>query len=106
VRRRELTPDDWAEARRFRVAALSFLPSARLDEATVALRFGPPGERHTDSSGGVQLLYPAIGVAVALPPAAGEGSRARSVIQYVPPRDFERRLRAPLLAPKTAGSTG
>jgi hypothetical protein len=95
-RRRELAPDDWTTARHFPVIALSLLPSARLDEAAIVQRFGAPHERWPGAQGSLQLLYPSIGVAVALPPSTGESARARSVIQYVAPRDAERLLFAPL----------
>lgn len=102
VRQRELAPEDRLQARDWPVAALSFVPSARLDEATVLQRFGPGAERHAGPDGVVQLLYPALGVAVALPPAEGETARSRALIQYVAPRDFEARLRAPLAAAAAA----
>lgn len=102
VRRRALSVEDLDRARRMPVASLAFIPAARLDEATVVQRFGPPSERHTGVGGVLQLLYAARGVAVALPPAEGDSARARPVIQYVPPRDFERLLRVPLRAASAA----
>jgi hypothetical protein len=96
VRRSGLTPDDLADAMRLPLAGMGLLPSARLDEAVVTLRFGAAAERLVGPTGELHLLYPVLGVAVALPPAEGEGARARSLIQYVAPRDFERRLRQPL----------
>jgi hypothetical protein len=79
-----------------RLVGLSFTPAARLDEATLVGRFGEPAERVPGAHGEVQLLYPATGVAIALP---GDGSSAqRVVIQYVAPGEFEARLRQPLAA--------
>jgi hypothetical protein len=101
-RRYELSTADLAAARTFTVVGLVFLPSARLDEATVLQRFGPAAERVTGPGGELQLLYPAMGVAVALPPAEGDAARDKAVIQYAAPRDFETRLRAPLLAASAA----
>lgn len=101
VRRRELAPEDRSAARSLRVQALSFLPTAHLDEATILQRFGVAGERWTAADGSLQLLYPKLGVAVALPPAAGTLSRAHAVVQYVAPIDFERLLAEPLRAAKT-----
>jgi hypothetical protein len=95
-RRYLLAEDDGPQALASTLKALAFMPSARLDEATVAQRFGPPGERLVGPDGEVQLLYPKLGVAVVLPPASSNASR--TVIQYTAPRDFEQRLRAPLLA--------
>lgn len=97
-RRYTLAVDDLETARRSVLVAMAFLPSARLDEATVVQRFGDSPERHTGPAGETQLLYAVKGVAIALPPPEGEGAGGRVVIQYTAPRDFERRLRAPLLA--------
>lgn len=93
-RRWRLASEDEAEAARQPLAALAFIPSVRLDEATVVQRFGAPVERRTGPQGELYLLYPAQGVVATLPPLGGEAMRA--VIQYVAPRDFEARLRAPL----------
>lgn len=96
VRKHELAPDDRGDARRLRVAALSFVPSARLDEAAVLQRFGPAAERITGPDGELHLLFPDRGVAVVLPPATGDMVKARSLIQYVAPAQFEERLALPL----------
>lgn len=87
-----LAPADQAAALAAPVAGLVFLPAARFDEAAVADRFGPPPERLATPDGTVHLLYPALGVVIALDPQG----RARPVLQYVAPSDFQR-LRAPLL---------
>lgn len=102
-RRYSLAGDDVETARRSVLVAMAFLPSARLDEATVVQRFGDSPERHTGPAGETQLLYAVKGVAIAVPPAQGEGAGGRVVIQYTAPRDFERRLRAPLLAASAPG---
>lgn len=88
--RSTLTPDDLDLARRMPVRAIIFVPAARLDESVVTERFGPPAQR-VDAEGGVlHLLYPALGLDVAL------NARGRTQLQYVAPRDFAR-LHAPLL---------
>jgi len=94
--RHALAEADLAQAQSLPLAALAFLPAARLDEATVVARFGVPAERIAGAQGELQLLYPALGLAATLPPAEGELARARPVLQYVAPREFEQRLRAPL----------
>jgi len=81
-----------AEAASEPVVALSFVPAVNLAEATLVQRFGAPAERLPGADGEWQLLYPARGLAIALP------AQGRPLLQYVAPRDFERRLRAPLLA--------
>lgn len=99
-----LAEADLSPARRRPVSALAFLPAARLDADTVVQRFGPPAERLTGPAGEQQLLYPGIGLAAVLPPAEGPQARARPVLQYVAPRDFELRLRAPLLQADAASA--
>lgn len=100
-RRYTLAGDDEQAARRAVLVTMAFLPSARLDEATVVQRFGDNPERHVGPAGETQLLYAVKGVAIALPPAEGEGAGGKAVVQYVAPHDFERRLRAPLLTAST-----
>jgi hypothetical protein len=97
-KRHALTAEDLVAARRLPVSALTFLPAARLDEPTLLARFGPPAERLAGSQGELQLLYPTLGLAITVPPAEGRLARARAVLQYVAPREFEQRLRAPLAA--------
>jgi len=96
--RRALAAPDVDRARGLPIDALAFIPSARLDEDAVTGRFGEPSER-LERAGVIYLLYAVRGIAVAVP-AAGDGStaRARSVIQYVAPADFEQRLAAPVRA--------
>lgn len=102
-KRHALAPDDLAAARSLAVSALTFLPAARPVEATLVARFGPPAERLAGAQGEVQLMYPSIGLAITVPPAEGPLARARAVLQYVAPREFALRLRAPLGA-SAAGS--
>lgn len=83
-----------------RLVGLSFTPAARLDEATLVARFGEPAERVSGAGGEVQLLYPATGVAIAVPSANSSANRV--VIQYVAPGEFEARLRQPLAAASAA----
>lgn len=100
ARQLTLAADDLAEARRQPLAGLVFLPSARLDEATLQQRFGAPELRLASPDGAVHLLYPAKGVAIGLDPQV----RERPVLQYVAPADFEARLHAPLRAASAAAS--
>lgn len=97
-RRYTLSAEDRHEAGAARLLALAYLPAVKLDAETVRQRFGEPAERVTGPQGESQWLYPDRGVAVVLPPEQGEAAKARAVIQYVAPRDFEARLRAPLQA--------
>ena len=97
VRRFALLPADQGEAQTMRLVGLSFVPSVRLTEADVRQRFAAPAQvLPAASPGGLLLLYPALGLAAAVGPAS------RGVLQYVAPRDFDRLLRAPLLAAPTS----
>lgn len=84
--------DDAMQARQATLAALTFLPAARFDEAVALERFGPAPERIGSADGQVHLLYPERGLVVSLDPQG----RGKPVLQYVAPRDFAR-LRAPLV---------
>lgn len=96
LRRFDLLPADRAEARRARLAGLSFVPAVRLSDADVRQRFGQPASSQAVDAGTLVLRYPAIGMAATVGPAS------RGVLQYVVPRDFEARLGA--LAASAPGS--
>ncbi len=94
LRRFELLAADRDEISRSALAGLSFVPAVRLTEADVRQRFGAPAAEVGLGAGAKVLLYPAIGL------AATVGQASRGVLEYVAPRDFETRLRAPLAAAK------
>lgn len=98
VRRFALRPADLDEARRAPLVGISFVPVVRLTEADLRQRFGPPTEQRALDGGAAVLLYPALGLSASVGPAS------RGVLQYVAPRDFEARLRAPLGRPYKAAS--
>ena len=93
AQRWRLHPDDRAEALRAGVAGLSFLPANRLDEAALLARFGQPTERRPGEGSTQHWLYPAQGLAI-----AWDADSGRTLVQLVAAAEFERRLRAPLLA--------
>jgi hypothetical protein len=92
VRRFRLKAEHRAQAARARLVGLSFLPTVRLSEDDVRQRFGAPAETLAQPGGGQALLYPELGLAISVAPGQ------RGVLQYVAPRDFATRLRAPLVA--------
>ncbi len=99
VRRFKLRAEHQRQAAQARLVGLSFIPSVRLTEADVRQRFGAPAETLAQPGGALVLLYPEIGLSVSVAPGQ------RGVLQYVAPRDFARRLRAPLLATPGAGAS-
>jgi|GEM_PF-512042 len=96
VRRFKLTAADRDAARGVRLAGLSFVPALRLSETDLRQRFGAPAAELAQPGGAKVLLYPALGLAASV--AADGQAGSRGVLQYVAPRDFEARLRQPLLA--------
>ncbi len=92
TRRYILATNDLVEAMKATVVGLSFIPQAQLDDKTVTARFGEPAERLHGNAHAVHLLYPAKGLDVLI------DSEGKELLQYVTPKDFEARLRAPLLA--------
>ncbi len=96
VRRFELPPGDRDQARSVVLAGLSFVPTARLSQEDVQLRFGPPARVLDQPDDGRALLYPERGLVATVSP------KRKSVLQYVAPRDFEARLLAPLVAASAA----
>lgn len=85
-------PDDAARLRELPIGSLTYMPSLRLEEEIFRRRFGQPGQRIREKeSGAVHWLYPQDGLDITL------GGAEKPVLQYVPPRDFDKLLQ-PLLA--------
>jgi hypothetical protein len=91
-RRHALPASALAGAEALPLAGLSLIPAAQLDAAVLRERFGEPAERIAEGERLEHWMYPSIGLAVAL------DAEGKDLLQYVAPADFERRLRAPLMA--------
>lgn len=96
TRQFKLSGDALQQALRAPILALGFIPQANLDEATVVARFGEPAERVKVSEELTHLLYPSLGLDIAL------STQGKELLQYVAPAAFDSRLRAPLML--SAGS--
>lgn len=79
-----LSDADWAVARTLPIATLTYVPSVRLDKELTRTRFGPPAEVLPVGETAEQWLYPDRGISVLL------REDAKTVLQYVPPPEFER----------------
>ncbi len=87
-----LAPDDIARVRELPISSLTYMPSARLEEGIIGKRFGQPAQRIKEKKdGAIHWLYPQHGLDIT------PGSKQGSVLQYVPPKDFDKLLQ-PLLA--------
>lgn len=87
-----LMPKDAARVRALPINGLTYMPSIRLEEEVIGKRFGPPIQRIKEKkSGAIHWLYPQHGLDIAL------GNGEKPVLQYVPPREFDKLLQ-PLLA--------
>jgi hypothetical protein len=71
------------------IAAIAYIPVVKFDADLVRKRFGEPAEQ-VKIKGGAHWLYPASGLDLLL------GDNGEALLQYVPPPEFEQRLRAPL----------
>ncbi len=71
------------------ITAITYLPVVKFDAELVRKRFGEPAERIA-AKDGAHWLYPALGLDLLL------GDNGEALLQYVPPAEFERRLRTPL----------
>lgn len=84
-------PDDAARLRALPISSLTYMPSVRLEEEIFLKRFGQPSQRIREKkSGAVHWLYPQDGLDITL------GGEEKPVLQYVPPKDFDKLLQ-PLL---------
>lgn len=98
ARRVRLKPDDLANIGRARIGAISFIPAAQLDEQIVSERFGLAAERIRVSGHVEHFLYPELGLDLVL------DQKGKELLQYVAPREFAVRLRAPLMEPRSEPS--
>ncbi|KAB2967801.1 hypothetical protein [Zoogloea sp.] len=89
TRKATLAEADKAAALAAPIRAMSFVPSAQLDEAVILERFGQPAERIRVNDHVEHLLYPAKGLDVVL------DTQGKELLQYVAPARFDA-LRAPL----------
>lgn len=71
------------------ITAMTYMPVVKFDAELVRKRFGEPAERIATKDG-THWLYPTRGLDLLL------GDNGEALLQYVPPTEFERRLRAPL----------
>ena len=86
-RKVSLSDPDLLLARHTPVVAITYLPGINLDEETVLRRFGEPARRIAEADGKiVHWLYPDKGLDVVL------SEEGKEVLQYVPPKDFQRLL--------------
>lgn len=97
TRKYTLSPADEALALKAPVAALSFIPQARLDADAILARFGQPARRVQSNGHLEHFLYPDKGLDVIL------DTEGKELLQYVPPADFDR-LSAPLEASRASSS--
>lgn len=87
-----LAPDDLGRVRTLPISSLTYMPSVRLEEGVIQKRFGKPAQRiRENESGTVHWLYPQNGLDIAL------GNEGKPVLQYVPPKEFNKLLQ-PLLS--------
>lgn len=97
TRKITLSPEDMAAAEKMPIRAMSVIPSANIDEATVIQRFGQPEERLVAAEKRFHLLYPKLGLDIVV------DGEAKELFQYVAPRAFAS-LREPLRALPAAAS--
>jgi hypothetical protein len=79
------------------VTAITYMPVVKFDADLVRKRFGEPAERIKPSRW-AHWLYPGWGLDLLL------GDNGEALLQYVPPLEFEQRLRAPLRDRRTMKS--
>ena len=91
TRRIALAEADLQAAESAVIGAITFIPTAALDEPVVLQRFGMPAERIRSSEHAEHFLYPDKGLDLRL------DAKGKELLQYVAPREFAR-LRDPLIA--------
>jgi len=91
TRKVSLNSEQLQQVRQSVISSLTYMPSINLSAELIQHRFGEPDQKLKDPEGdAVHWLYPDQGVDIAL------SERAKEVIQYVHPSNFDR-IRAPLM---------
>ncbi len=86
-----LHPDDLVRIKASPIASITYLPKSKLDSELLQARFGEPARRIRETKNkSLHWLYPAQGLDIA------QDQDGRTVLQYLPPRQFEKVIR-PLL---------
>jgi len=86
-RKVDLAGDDLAVLYQTPIATLTYLPKINLSSEMILNRFGQPLEQIAEPEGGaVHWLYPEKGLDLLL------SDERKEVLQYLPPRDFDRLL--------------
>lgn len=83
TRKYRLAAADLEAVQRLPIRAIGFIPSARLDAATLEQRFGRPVERLHPATESEHLLYPDLGLDVAV------NAKGKALLQYVAPARFD-----------------
>ncbi len=86
-----LHPDDLLQVKQSPIAGITYLPKTKLDTDLLLARFGEPARRIRETKNEtLHWLYPSRGLDIA------QDKDGRTVIQYLPPKAFEKVMR-PLL---------
>lgn len=80
----EIAPDETAMLEDLVARSITYIPPISLTVEMMAQQFGAADQELRDVDGNLHLLYPAIGLDAVIP-ASG-----KSLLQFVPPTDFER----------------
>ncbi|VAX13153.1 hypothetical protein MNBD_GAMMA24-2554 [hydrothermal vent metagenome] len=86
-----LSHDDLLQVKESPIAMITYLPKTKLNADLLLARFGEPARRIRETkSKTIHWLYPSRGLDIA------QDQNGRTVIQYLPPREFEKVMQ-PLL---------
>ncbi len=86
-----LHPDDLLRVKQSTIATITYLPKTKLDAELLQARFGEPTRRIRETKNKtLHWLYPSLGLDIA------RDQDGRTVIQYLPPKAFEKVMK-PLL---------
>ncbi len=86
-----LHPDDLLRVKQSPIATITYLPKTKLDTNLLLARFGEPARRIREiKNKTLHWLYPAQGLDIA------QDQHGRTVLQYLPPKTFEKVMQ-PLL---------
>jgi len=80
----EIAPQELPDVEKLTAKSLTYIPPISLEPEMMEQQFGKPNQHMRDLDGNLHMLYPQIGLDAVIP-ASG-----KSLLQFVPPSEFER----------------
>lgn len=96
----EISPEDMPAIEQLVAKSITYIPPITLEAEVIEKQFGKAEQKIRDSDANLHLLYPALGLDAVLP------QEGNTMLQFVPPAEFERLLELIHMPPESKQETG